>query len=138
MSGPPDRWESEHAGGAPAPSLGQMGNAKVYVVDHVVTRPGRAREFVDRYLAEYAPGAAERGMTLDRLLISPPIWFADESNTVTACWELAGAQAWWEMTWKGRPNAALGQWWAEISELVESRTRTMASSADDVDTLCDV
>ena len=65
--------------------------AKVYVIDAVVTRTGRAREFVDRYLAEYAPGATKRGMTLDRILVSPPIWFADESNTVTVCWELAGA-----------------------------------------------
>lgn len=120
------------------PSLSRMGGGKVYVIDHVVTRPGRAREFVDRYLSEYAPGAAERGMTLDRLLISPPIWFADESNTVTACWELAGPEGWWEMTWKGRPDKSLGEWWTGISELVESRTRTMASAAGDVDSLCDV
>lgn len=111
---------------------------KVYVIDRVVTRPGRAREFVDRYLAEYAPGAADRGMTLDRVLVSPPIWFSDVSNTVTIYWELAGAQAWWEMTWKGRPDATLGQWWAAMDDLVVSRNRTMAAAADDVDALCDV
>lgn len=107
-------------------------------MDRVVAKPGRAREFVDRYLAEYAPGAADRGMTLDRILVSPPIWFTDESNTITVCWELSGPQAWWEMTWKGRPDKSLGPWWAEIADLVESRTRTMASAAHDVDTLCDV
>lgn len=115
-----------------------MSGAKVYVIDQVVTRPGRAREFVDRYLAEYAPGAADRGMSLDRILVSPPIWIPDESNTVTVCWELAGSQAWWEMTWQGRPDKSLGQWWADIAELIESRTRTMASAAGDVDELCDV
>ena len=122
----------------PRPSVGRMGDAKVYVIDHVVTRPGRAREFVDRYLSEYAPGAAERGMTLDRLLISPPIWFADESNTVTACWELAGAQAWWEMTWKGRPDPSIGEWWSQIGELVAERSRSVAAAAGDIDGLCDV
>lgn len=112
--------------------------AKVYVIDRVVTRPGRGREFVDRYLAEYAPGARDRGMILDRILVSPPIWFTDDSNIVTACWTVAGAQGWWEMTWKGRPDKTLGQWWASLSELVESRTRTMAAAADDIDLLCDV
>jgi hypothetical protein len=115
-----------------------VADAKVYVIDRVVTRPGCARAFVDRYLAEYAPGAVNRGMALDRILVSPPIWFTDQSNTITVTWELAGAQAWWEMTWQGRPDKALGQWWADIAELIESRTRTMASAADDVDTLCDV
>lgn len=132
-------------GGNPEPSTrpcslasDPVSEGKVYVIDRVVTRPGRAREFVDRYLAEYAPGAADRGMTLDRVLVSPPIWFSDQANTVTVCWELAGAQAWWEMTWKGRPDKNLGQWWDTMDELVESRSRTMAAAADDVDALCDV
>lgn len=115
-----------------------MPQAKVYVIDRVVTRPGCAREFVDRYLTEYAPGAQSRGMVLDRILVSPPIWFADDSNTITACWELSGTQGWWEMTWKGRPDRTLGQWWAEMAHLIESRTRSMASAAHDVDDLCDV
>lgn len=110
----------------------------MYVIDQVVTRPGKAREFVDRYLAEYALGARDRGMTLDKILVSPPIWFTDEPNTVIACWELAGAQAWWEMTWKGRPDKSIGAWWSDVAHLIESRTRTTASAADDVDTLCDV
>jgi hypothetical protein len=115
-----------------------VSEAAVYVIDQVVTRPGRAREFVDRYLAEYAPGARDRGMTLDRILVSPPIWFAEESNTVTVCWALAGAHAWWEMTWKGRPDTSIGQWWEQIADLIESRTRSTASAAGDVDTVCDV
>jgi hypothetical protein len=115
-----------------------MSDGEVYVVDRVVTRPGRAREFVDRYLAEYAPGARERGMTLREVLISPPIWFADRSNTVTISWSLPSARAWWEMTWKGRPDSALGEWWSGISELLVERTRGVAAAAVDVDRLCDV
>jgi len=115
-----------------------MSEGQVYVLDHVVTRPGRAREFVDRYLAEYAPGARERGMTLRDILVSPPIWFTDQTNTVTITWSLPSARAWWEMTWKGRPNPTLGPWWGGIGELVEERTRSVAAAATDVDRLCDV
>jgi len=115
-----------------------MSDGEVYVIDRVVTCPGRAREFVERYLAEYAPGARDRGMTLREVLVSPPIWFADQSNTVTISWSLPSARAWWEMTWKGRPDSALGKWWSDISELLVERTRGVAATADDVDGLCDV
>ena len=115
-----------------------MSEGQVFVVDRVVTMPGRAREFIDCYLAEYAPGARARGMALRDVLVSPPIWFDDQSNTVTITWSLPSAQAWWEMTWKGRPDPTLGQWWDGIGELVEERTRSVAAAASDVDRLCDV
>ena len=115
-----------------------MFEGHVYVIDHVVTHPGRGREFVDRYLAEYAPGARKRGMTLRDILVSPPVWFTDQSNTITIRWSLPGAKAWWEMTWKGRPDSSIGKWWADISGLVMARTRSMAAAASDIDRLCDV
>lgn len=110
----------------------------VYVVDRVVTRPGCAKDFIDRYLAEYAPGARERGMSLRDILVSPPIWFADQSNTVTITWSLPNAKAWWEMTWKGRPDARIGQWWDGVAGLVAERSRSVAAGPDDIDGLCDV
>lgn len=108
----------------------------VHIIDRVLTRPGQTRAFVDRYLAEYAPGARDRGMTLEHVLVSPPIWFEDQSNTVTVIWSLPGPLAWWQMTWKGRPDPALGQWWSEIDELVQERSRSVAAAAGDVDALC--
>ncbi len=115
-----------------------MADGRVFVIDRVVTKPGCARAFVDIYLAEYAPGARCRGMTLHDVLVSPPIWSEDLSNTVTISWTLPSVQAWWEMTWKGRPDPALGEWWSRISELVAERSRSCAAAADDVDGLCDV
>jgi hypothetical protein len=115
-----------------------MADGRVFVVDRVITRPGCARKFVDTYLAEYAPGARLRGMTLRDVLVSPPIWLEDQSNIVTITWTLPSAQAWWEMTWKGRPDRTLGEWWSRVSRLVVERTRSMAAAADDVDGLCDV
>jgi hypothetical protein len=115
-----------------------MADGEVYVIDRVVTQPGRGRQFIDSYLTEYAPSARERGMTLRDILVSPPIWFTDQTNTVTITWSLPSARAWWEMTWKGRPDSTLGKWSTDISRLVVERTRSVAASADDVDGLCDV
>ena len=115
-----------------------MADGRVFVIDRVVTKPGCARTFIDTYLAEYAPGARTRGMTLCDVLVSPPVWLEDESNTVTITWTLPNAQAWWEMTWKGRPDPTLGEWWSRIGELVVERSRSVAATAADVDGLCDV
>lgn len=115
-----------------------MVSGRVLVIDRVVTRPGCARRFVDAYLAEYAPGARDRGMTLRDVLVSPPIWFEDRVNTVTVTWTLPDVQAWWEMTWMGRPDPALSEWWSQIGELVQERSRSFAALAGDVDGLCDV
>jgi hypothetical protein len=106
-----------------------MADGEVFVIDRVVTRRGCARRFVDTYLAEYAPGAGERGMTLRDVLVSPPIWFEDEVNTVTITWTLPSAQAWWQMTWKGRPDPALGEWWSQIAELVQEPRQVIDPSA---------
>lgn len=110
--------------------------AEVFVIDRVLTKPGQARRFVDRYLAEYAPGARARGMTLHNVLVSPPIWFDDQSNTITVTWSLPDPSAWWQMTWQGRPDPSLGQWWSDIDELVLERDRSVAAASDDVAALC--
>ena len=115
-----------------------MSDGLVYVIDRVLTRPGCGRRFVDAYLAEYAPGARARGMTLRDVLVSPPIWLDDAGNTVTITWTLPSVQAWWEMTWQGRRDPGLAEWWSRISELVVERSRSFAAAADDVDELCDV
>lgn len=115
-----------------------MAEGEVFVIDRVVSRPGRAREFIDKYLAEYAPGARERGMTLRSLLVSPPIWYEDQPNIVTVTWSLPSAHAWWEMTWKGRPNPQLGAWWDSVDALILQRDRTAAAAYEDIERLCDV
>lgn len=115
-----------------------MTDHRIVVIDRMVAKPGCARTLVDTYLAEYAPGARDRGMTLGDVLVSPPIWSEDLSNTVTITWTLPNAQAWWAMTWQGRPDPALGEWWSRISELVAERSRSVAAAFDDVDGLCDV
>ncbi|KAA0102781.1 Dabb family protein [Mycolicibacterium sp. P1-5] len=108
--------------------------AKVFVIDRVVTAPGCAQAFLDAYLAGYVPPARERGMELRDVLVSPPIWFDDRSNVVTITWSLPSPQAWWQMTWRGRPDPAVARWWDGISDLVEERSRSVAEEAQDVGT----
>lgn len=105
---------------------------EVFVIDRVVTKPGCAQKFIDAYLTGYAPGARERGMTLRDVLISPPIWFDDRPNVVTLTWSLPSPQAWWEMTWQGRPDPTVARWWDSVTDLVVERERSVASAADDV------
>ena len=115
-----------------------MAHETIYVIDRVVTKPGCARRFVDAYVTEYVPGGRRRGMTLDRILVSPPIWSDDDSNTVTATWTVDGLGSWWEMTRLGRRDPTLGRWWSKMEELIVERSRTMAAEADDVEALADV
>ncbi|MCG7592517.1 Dabb family protein [Mycobacterium sp. PSTR-4-N] len=107
--------------------------SEVFVVDRVITAPGRAREFIDAYLTGYAPGARERGMTLRDVLVSPPIWFPDRTNAVTITWALPSPLAWWQMTWQGRPDPTLAQWWSTVADLVVDRTRSVATAVTDVE-----
>lgn len=112
-----------------------MTGEKVYLVDRVVTRPGGARAFVDAYLAEYAPGAQARGMTLDQILVSPPMWLDEDSNTITATWTLDDVAAVWGMIRAGRGDPSLGQWWSRMAPLILERTRSMSAAAADIDGL---
>ncbi len=115
-----------------------MADEKIFVVDRVITKPGCARTFVDRYIAEYVPGGRGRGMTLDRILVSPPLWSDDEVNTVTITWSVDGADSWWNMTRQGRRDPALGRWWSDMNEYITERSRTMAAQAADIEGLADV
>ncbi len=106
---------------------------EVFVIDRVTTAAGCARAFIDAYLAGYAPGARARGMTLRDVLVSPPIWFPDRTNVVTVTWTLPSPQAWWQMTWQGRPDPTIAQWWSSVEDLVVDRTRSVATAAEDVE-----
>lgn len=107
--------------------------AEVFVIDRVITSPGSAQAFIDAYLDGYAPGARARGMTLRDVLVSPPIWFDDRTNVVTITWSLPSAQAWWQMTWQGRPDPSVARWWETVGEFVVERSRSVATAAGAVD-----
>ncbi|MCV7343270.1 Dabb family protein [Mycolicibacterium rhodesiae] len=107
--------------------------AEVFIVDRVVTAPGCAQSFVDSYLSGYAPGARDRGMELRDVLVSPAILFDDRPNVVTITWSLPSPQAWWQMTWRARPDPTVARWWEGVSELVVERSRSVATRSHDID-----
>ena len=115
-----------------------MANETIYIVDEVVTRPGEGRAFLDVYMKRYAPAAQARGLTLDRVLVSPPLWLDDQSNILTITWTLQGAPAWWQMSFRSRTDPSVTSWWAEVDEKVVSRKRSYMSAAADIEALTNV
>ncbi|MGV9661890.1 hypothetical protein ACWDUL_02110 [Nocardia niigatensis] len=115
-----------------------MSDSTIYIIDRIVLEPGKARAFIDAYLNEYAPGALARGLTLDRVLVSPPAWIDQESTVVTATWTVEGPQQWWAAALKGRHDPAYAQWWNSVSPMIIERDRSMAAAADAVEGLCNV
>ena len=100
----------------------------VYLVDQVVARPGQGQAFLEAYTRRYVPGAQARGMKLEQTLVSPPLWLDEQSNTVLLVWSLRGAAGFWAMTYQGRNDPALQDWWwNEAAPLIESRQRYFAA-----------
>lgn len=107
--------------------------AEVFIIDRVVTAPGCAQTFIDSYLSGYVPGARDRGMELRDVLVSPPILFDDRPTVVTITWSLPSPQAWWQMTWRARPDPTVARWWEGVAELVVERSRSVATRSQDID-----
>lgn len=112
-----------------------MTDSTIFIIDRVTTEPGHGRDFVDAYLSDYAAEAGRIGMTLDRVLVSPPVWFEDDGNTVTATWTVSGHTEWWQTAIARRFDAAFTGFWDRVEPMVTSRSRSMASNVQDV---CDV
>lgn len=115
-----------------------MSEETIYVVDTFVPHPGKAKAFLDLYMEHYAPGARERGMKLEGVQVSPPMWLEKQSNRLTVTWSLKGAAAWWQMSFVGRTDPKVTDWWAEVDELVTERHRAFSASPEDVERLGNV
>lgn len=115
-----------------------MTNATIYAVDEIVPRPGEARAFLAAYMDRYAPGARARGMTLERVLVRPPMWLDDQSNTLTITWTIPGVPAWWGMSMQGRFDPATAAWWREVDGMVVRRERHFMAAHEDLEALSHV
>jgi hypothetical protein len=111
----------------------------IYILDQVTAKPGQAKAFLEAYMERYAPAAKQdRGMTLLHRWISPPMWLEDEGNTLFIIWTVQGAPAWWNMSFHGRRNPAVAEFWKSIEPLIETRHRSFLSDIADVESLCNV
>jgi hypothetical protein len=108
----------------------------VYVVDELVARPGQGKRLLDEYLAHYAPGATARGMALEQVLVSPPVWMDDQPNTLTIIWTVAGAEGWWAMRLGASADPGVAAFWDGAGERLLSRRRSFAAAPEAVEALC--
>ena len=110
----------------------------VYVMDELVARPGEGRRVLGDYLDRYAPGAKARGMTLEHVLVSPPVWMDDQSNTITIVWSVTGAEGWWGMRLAATMDPEVTAFWSSAEARLVSRKRSFAAAPEHVGPLCDV
>ncbi|WP_370012224.1 hypothetical protein [Nocardia cyriacigeorgica] len=110
----------------------------IYIVDEMVAPPGQGRAFLDLYLREYVPGARERGLELDRVLVSPPVWLDGQPNTITVSWTVRGAEQWWRQRLGASRDPEVAAWWGRADDVLISRRRTTSCEYEDVEALGDV
>lgn len=109
------------------------GEGRVYLVDQLVARPGQAQALLRAYREHYVPGAQARGMRLEQSWVMPPLWLEEQSNTLLFVWSLQGAGGFWGMTFQGRQDPALQDWWwRQAAPMIESRQRGIAAGIDDL------
>lgn len=113
-----------------------MASPPVQIIDELVARPGEGRQVLDDYMTHYAPGAKARGMTLDRVMVSPPVWMNDQPNTIVAIWSVAGADGWWGMRLAATVTPGVAEFWSLIGPRLIDRKRRFAAAPDDVEALC--
>lgn len=120
------------------PTMTQGERRMIHAIDEIVAKPGEGKALLEDYLARYAPGAREHGMHLEQILVSPPMWLGDQSNTLTFRWSIADTGGWWQMRFVGGNDPAVAAWWAEADARAVSRRRFFAAEPGDIEGLCDV
>lgn len=112
--------------------------SQVFIIDEFVAMPGKGKELLAAYRDRYVPGAEARGMTLERIVVSPPMWLEQASNRITASWTVEGASGWWGQAVQSRYDPAVGEFWPSIEGLIVSRNRHFGAAAQDVAELANV
>jgi hypothetical protein len=111
----------------------------VYIVDQITPKPGAGRSFLDAYMQRYAPGARERGMTLEHTWVAPPVWLEDGSNTLFFVWSVKGAKEVWSSLFSARRLSSVDDWWwKDAAEMIVSRERFFLSNPSDIASLTNV
>ena len=110
----------------------------IVIRDELTARAGEGQALFDLYMADYAPGARQRGMTLTHTLVSPPLWLDDGVNILLFVWTLPDAPAFWRKNNLGRRDPEVRACWARIEALVVSRRRDTFADPADFAALADV
>lgn len=95
----------------------------ITITDIIDAVPGRAAEVHKAYMADYAPAAQARGMTLQDALISPPIYLTDQSNRLTFVWTVPDTAGFWKTRHAASADPGVRGFWTKIAPLVVQRER---------------
>lgn len=104
----------------------------IYLIDELVAAPGKGQDLLAAYKDRYVPGAQGRGMVLDRIIVSPPVWLEGASNRLTILWTVEGAGGWWGQAVQSRYDPSVGAFWPSIEPLIVSRERHFGAAESDV------
>lgn len=108
---------------------------KVFIFDEIVVPTSQAAKLRDAYIADYAPTAKARGMSLEGAWRSPPVELADRTVTLHFLWSVPNIGGWWGMR-LGAARADPTQdvpldgdeekmrWWAWVDDIAVSRKRS--------------
>jgi hypothetical protein len=110
----------------------------VYIVDEMVAAPGQGRALLAFYRDHYMRAAEARGMVLDRIIVSPPMWLDEGENRLLITWTVDGAGGWWQQAGPSRFDPGVAQFWADAKPQMASHSRYFGCAAADVESLCHV
>ena len=95
----------------------------IRILDELTVAPGQLAE-VRQLMAEgYMAGAAERGMTLEQMWLTPPVELFDQPNTLVYLWSVPDAPAWWAMRGAAGRDTRVAEFWAEVDTHCVERQR---------------
>lgn len=115
------------------------GEETIFVMDRIVSLPGRGAEVHRYYVEHYVPVALARGLTLKHRWVSPPVWLEDgQSNTLCFIWSVTGVSGYWGVEARARWDETSSLFWQGLAPMIESRTRSVMAEDIDIGTLCDV
>lgn len=108
-------------------------DTKIYIVDQVMPRPGKAEAYLERYMDIYAPLASAAGLTLEHTWVNPPLWLGEgQQNTLVIVWSVESVSAYWMVQAKIRWDRSFADWWADTEMMVASRTRLVVSEPSSI------
>lgn len=76
----------------------------------------------ERFMNDYAPAAAKRGLHFMDASISPPVDLVDQPGLLRLRWQIADIAAWWAMR-AAANDPAVPAFWASVTPLIRSRER---------------
>lgn len=122
-----------------AEATAQTDPTKMYIIDQILCKQGDGSRFLRYYMDNYAPGAKDRGMTLEHTIVSPPVWAAEVPNTLIIIWSVQpGAMGWGGMASKSRWNPEIPKFWKKVDGMVQSRHHYISADESALEDLANV